>query len=112
MDNELVRMLSNFFATLHVEDVQRRKKKSSSKDVVKYLFVVQQYSKHTGGVDFMNHKKVTYQFDHRSRYTYYLRLVYDLDIAINNAGIVYDCVSEQLDLETYRRMIAGALIEN
>ena len=64
----------------------------------------------------MDQKKVTYQFDHRLRYTYYLRLVHDLlDIAINNAGIVYNRISEQseqLDLKTYRRMVARALIGN
>ena len=116
MDNKSVHMLSNILATLPVQDVQRKKKKSSGKDVVKCPFVVQQYNKHMGGVDLMDQKKVTYQFDHRSRYKYYLRLVHDLlDIAINNAGIVYNRVneqSEQLDSKIYRRMVARALIGN
>ena len=116
MDNKSVYMLSNFLATLPVQNVQRKKKKSSGKDVVKCPFVVKQYSKHMGDVDLMDQKKVTYQFDHRPRYKFYFRLVHDLlDIAINNAGIVYNRVSEQseqLDLKTYWRMVAQALIGN
>ena len=64
----------------------------------------------------MDQKKVTYQFNHRSRHKYYLRLAYILlDIAINNAGIVHNRVSkqsEQFNLKAYRRMVARALIGN
>ena len=109
-------MLSNFLAHLPEQVVQRKKKKSSGKNVVKCPFVLQQCNKHMGDVDLVDQKKATYQFDHRSTYKYYIRLVLDfLDIAINNAGIVYNRVSEQseqLDLKTYRHMIARALIRN
>ena len=63
-----------------------------------------------GGVDLMDQTKVTYQFDHKSKYKCYLRIVNDLpDISINNAEIVYNKISnkgEQLDSKTYRRIVA------
>ena len=69
-----------------------------------------------GGVDLMDQKKVTYQFDRRSKYKYYLCLVHDIiDIAINNAGIVFNHLnkdSEQLDQKTYRRIVVCCLIES
>ena len=44
-----------------------------------------------GGVDLKDQKKFTYQFDHQSKYKYYLWIVNDLlDISINNAEIVYN----------------------
>ena len=46
MDNKSVHMLSNFLATLPAQDLQRKKKKCSGKDVVKCPFVVKQYNKH------------------------------------------------------------------
>ena len=53
------------------------------------------YNEHMGGVDIMDQKKVTYQFDHRSRPKYYLRAVFDLiDHAANNAYVIYNKVDE------------------
>ena len=59
-------------------------------------------------------KKVTYQYDHRSKHKYYLRLVHDIiDIAINNAGIVLNILNEsnaeKLDSMTFRRVVAQAM---
>ena len=79
-------------------------KKSSLKEFVFCLVVVKQYNEYIGVMDIMNQKKVTYQFDHRSRIKYYLRVVFDIiDIAINNAAIVYNKIKkdhpdEQLDM--------------
>ena len=62
----------------------------------------------------MDQKKVTYQFDHRSKYKYYLRVVNDMiDIAVVNAEIIYNKVcdpSNKLDSKNYRSTIAQALI--
>ena len=67
-----------------------------------------------GGVDLMDQKKVTYQFDHRSKSKYYLRIVYDfIDIAINNSYVMYCKLRESvpsMDAKTYRRAVAQSLI--
>ena len=75
------------------------------------------YNDYMGGVDIMDQKKVTYQFDHRSKIKYYLRVVFDLiDIAVNNAFVVYSKLQEEspstdkLDAKTYRRVIATTLV--
>ena len=52
-----------------------------------------------GGVDIMDQKKVTYQFDHRSNMKYYLRVVSDLiDIAVNNAFVIFSKLAEKIQL--------------
>ena len=66
----------------------------------------------------MDQKKVTYQFSHRSSYKYYLRLVFDIvDIAVNNAAIVYEKVNSEssanaMDLKAFRCCVARGLIDN
>ena len=116
IDNKAVNMLSNYVATYPVTSIQRKSKGTDKKAEIDCPAVVKQYNKFMGGVDLMDQKKVTYQFDHRSKYKYYLRIVNDLlDISINNAEIVYNKISnkeEQLDSKTYRRIIARSLIGN
>ena len=62
----------------------------------------------------MDQKKVTFQFDHKSKHKYYLRIVNDLiDIAVVNAEMIYNKVSDQadqLDSKTFRIAIAKSLI--
>ena len=65
----------------------------------------------------MDKKKTTNQFDHGSKYKYYLRVVHDLiDIAINNAHAVFlkfqQHGKQNMDGKWYRRMIAHLLIGN
>ena len=39
----------------------------------------------------MDQRKVSYQFDHRSKIMNYLRVVFDLiDIAVNNSGMTFN----------------------
>ena len=65
------------------------------------------------GVDLMDWKKVTYQFDHRSKYKYYLRVVKGMiDVEVVNAEIMHNKVcnpSDKLDSKNYRSAIAQAL---
>ena len=43
----------------------------------------------------MDQKKATYQYNHKSKYKYYLKIVHDLiDIAINNAHIIFGQLQE------------------
>ena len=90
MDNKGVFMLSNFLFAQPEHCIWRRKKGSREKETVMCPDVVRQYNCHMGGVDLMDQKKETYQFDNRSKLKYYLRLVFDLiDIAINNSYVVW-----------------------
>ena len=65
MDNKAVFILSNFLSATPYHTMKRRKKGSSEKEAVTSPNVVRQYNFHMGGVDLMDQKKVTYQFDHR-----------------------------------------------
>ena len=90
MDNKAVYMASNYLSAFPTSDVKRRKKGSRQKETFKCPAVVKQYNEYMGGVDIMDQKKVTYQFDHRSNIKYYLRVVSDLiDIAVNNAFVIF-----------------------
>ena len=118
-DNKGVHMLSNFLTAQPLQKVQRRKKGSSTKDDVSCPNVVKLYNDHMGGVDIMDQKKSTYQFDHRSKVKYYLRVIFDLlDISINNAFVIYMKSYnekeglEKMDSKTFRRIIARSLIGN
>ena len=117
MDNKPVQMLSNFLSMHPLRNVKRRKKGSSTSEVVSCPAIVKQYNSSMGGVDIMDQKKATYQFDHRSKYKYYFRVVHDLiDIAINNAHIIFGQFQENekdgVDAKTFRRIIARSLIAN
>ena len=90
MGNKAVLMLSNFISVHPLKEVKRKKKGASISEMVSCPAVVEQYKNHIGGVDIMDQKKTTYQFDHRSKYKCYLRVVHDLiDIVINNAHVVF-----------------------
>ena len=116
-DNKGVLMLSNFLSSQPFHEVKRKKKGSSNKEAARCPAVVKMYNDYMGGVGIMDQKKVTYQFDHRSKIKYYLGVVFDLiDIAVNNAFVVYSKLQEKspstdkLDARTYRRVIATTLV--
>ena len=95
MDNKAVHMQSNFLTAFPLYEIKRRKKGTSQKDNFNCPAVMKHYYEHMSGVDIMDRKKVTYQFDHRSWHKYYLGVVFDLiDIAVNNAYVVYNKVDE------------------
>ena len=66
-----------------------------------------------GGVDIMDQKKSTYQFDHCSKVKYYLRVIFDLlDISINNAFVIYMKLyneKEGLEKMDFRKPLEGLL---
>ena len=72
MDNKAVYMASNYLSAFPTSDVKRRKKGSSQKETFKCPAVVKQYNEYMGGVEIMDQKKVTYQFDQRSNIKYYV----------------------------------------
>ena len=114
MNNKAVFLLSNFLSATPYHTEKPRKKGSNEKEAVTSPNVVRQYNFHMGGVDLMDQKKVTYQFDHRSKSKYYFRIVHDfIDIAINNSYVVYCKLGESvpsMDAKTYRRAVAQSLI--
>lgn len=69
-----------------------------------------------GGVDLMDQKKVTYEVDRKSKIKYYLRLFFDLlDIAMNNAYIVYEKLHVEIEGQLltsleFRQVVAKAMI--
>ena len=99
-----------FFQSLHITLKKCRKKGSNEKEAVTSPNVVRQYNSNMGGVDLIDQKKVTYQFDHRSKSKYYFRIVHDFrDIANNNSYVVYCKLGESvpsMGAKTYRRAVA------
>ena len=117
MDNKAVLMLFDFISVHPLKEVKRRKKGTSTSEMVSCPAVIEQYNNQMGGVDIMDQKKTTYQFDHRSKYKYYHRVVHDLiDIAINNAYVVFLKLqhdgTQNMNGKWYRRMNARSLIGN
>ena len=115
MDGQQSSLFTLKFSFSHsISHCETQKKGSNEKEAVTSPNVVRQYNSHMGGVDLMDQKKVTYQFDHRSKSKYYLRIVYDfIDIAINNSYVVYCKLGESvpsMDAKTYRKAVAQSLI--
>ena len=113
MDKKPVRMLSNFLSAHPLHEVKRRKKGSKEHEKVCCPNDLM------GGIDLMDQKKVTYQFKHRSKFKYCLRVVFDMfDIAIVNSHIIYSKPAsssdgtQAIDSKTFRRTVAQSLIGN
>ena len=70
------------------------------------------YNRKIGGVDLMNQLKSAYQFDRRSEFRFYLRLIFDLfDVAVVNSFIVYQKLENKyLTLKEFKICIALKLI--
>ena len=116
MDSKPVHMLSNFLAADPKHEIKRRKKRSEEQEKVICPNVANQYYNFMGGVDLIDQKKVFYQFDHRSKFKYYLRIVFDIiDIAIYNSHVIYTKLSgdtSTMGSKTFRRSVARSLIGN
>ena len=64
IDNKAVLMLSNFISVHPLKEVKRRKKGTSTSEMVSCPAVIQLQNKYTGEEDIMDKKKTTsYQFD-------------------------------------------------
>ena len=90
MDTRAVLLLTNYISPSEHVVVERRKSGSAEKMKVNCPAMVKYYNKYMGGVDLMDQLKSTYEVDRKSKIKYYLRIFFDLlDIAVNNAYIVY-----------------------
>ena len=75
--------------------MKQRFQGSYEKIAISCLIAIQKYYKYMGEVDTMDRRKVSYQFDHRSKIKYYLKVVFDVfDIAINSSGIAFNKLCE------------------
>ena len=74
--------------------------------------MVRMYNSSMGGVDLADQRKETYEIDHRSKYKYYLRLLFDfLDIAISNAYIIHNKLENtKLSSKDFRLLIVRGLV--
>ena len=96
LDKWPVHMIWNFFdcrpKTWRETKVSRLLRKDSNLLSYCHSEVQQTY----GGVDIMDQRKVSYQFDNRSKIKYYHRVVFDLiDIAVNSSKIAFDNTCEE-----------------
>ncbi|GFS46856.1 chimeric ERCC6-PGBD3 protein [Trichonephila inaurata madagascariensis] len=120
MDIKSVHMLTNFISPERNGTVKRRHAGTAEKVNVTCPEVVICYNKHRGGVDLMNQRKACYEVNRKVKIKYYLRLFfYLLDIALNNAYVVYVKLHEAQRMEgpllsslEYRQHIARGLINN
>ena len=112
-DKRAVLMVYNFLGTHSVDQVYRKSKGNEINTAVDCPTGVYQY-KFLGSVNMMDQKKVTYQFDHRSKYKYYLCNVnYLIDIGVINAEIIFNKASDQADqlnLKSFQIAIANSLL--
>ncbi|GFW12549.1 piggyBac transposable element-derived protein 2 [Trichonephila clavipes] len=120
MDTKSVHMLTNFISPELSGTVKRRHAGTAEKVNVTCPEVIICYNKHRGGVDLMNQRKACYEVNRKVKIKYYLRLFfYLLDIALNNAYLVYVKLHEAQRMEgpllsslEFRQHIARGLINN
>ena len=70
---------------------RKRFQVSYDKIAISCPIAIQKSNKYMGGIDTMDQRKVSNQFDNRSKIKYYLTLVFDLiDIAVNSSRIAFN----------------------
>lgn len=112
MDKRLVLVASNYVNPSEMTVVERRRRGQPGKQPKSIPSVVVRYNSAMKGVDLCDQKKVSYEIGHRSPKKYYLRIFFDLlDIAINNAYVVY-CSKKLETISSYefRRSVANSMI--
>lgn len=118
MDNKAVFMLTNFLSPIPTTTVKRRVQRSGEKINVTCPEIIAKYNNNMGGVDLMDQRKVCYEVDRKAKIKFYLRLFFDLlDIAMNNAYIVFSKLHENRQIEgtllsclEFRQVVTRSLI--
>lgn len=86
-----VHVLSNHLSAFTSVSTKRRQKGSAAKKDLEIPQMVKTYNQFMGGVDLADQLKGSYAIDIRSRYKYYLRLIFDLvDTIVVNSYIIYN----------------------
>ena len=111
-DNKLVLLLAtNIEGMDGTSNVMRRSKGSATKTPVLCPNIIKMYNSSMGGVDVIGQKTAAYQLDCKSKFTFYLRMFFDLiDIAIGNSHIVYTKLGNSIFLLDFKIVVAKSLI--
>ena len=112
-DNKSMMLLGSHLEEItSISTVQRRLKDFSSKIPVNCPNGIELYNRKMGGVDLIDQLKSAYQLDWRSKFRFYLRLLFDLfDVALVNSFIVYrNLENKDLTLKEFKICIALKLI--
>ena len=111
-DNKLVLLLAtNIEGMDGTSNVMRRSKGSATKTPVLCPNIIKMYNSSMSGVDVIGQKTAAYQLDRKSKFTFYLRMFFDLiDIAIVNSHIVYTKLGNSISLLDFKIVVAKSLI--
>ena len=92
IDNQAVTMIgSNVGNLIQMLSVLSCQKVASSKSAVPCPIIVKKYNQGMGGVDLCGQYTAPYHLDQRSKFTFYLRIFFDLmDVAMVNGFIIFD----------------------
>lgn len=88
-DNSVVTLASNCHGVEPVGSAQRWSSAEKRRVNIPQPFVVSQYNKYMGGVDRMDQNIATYRMSVRSRKWWWPLFAYLLDVAMQNARIIY-----------------------
>ena len=98
---------------MQTQQTERRVKGSKDKVKVTCPSFIQEYNQFMGVGDLSDQMKVTYEVDRRSKFRFYLRVLFDfLDIAVVNPKIVYNKTESAPSLSSldFRYSIAQSMI--
>ena len=112
-DNKSVMLLGSHLEEItSISIVQRRLMGSPSKIPVNCPNGIKLYNSKMGGADLMDQLKSAYQLDQKSKFRFYLRLLFDLfDVALVNSFIVYKKLENRhLTLKEFKICIPLKLI--
>ena len=112
-DKRAVTLLSNFLSPFDSTTKKRRQKGHQDREEINVPIMVKMYNYYMGGVDLADQLKECYEIDHRAKYTYYLRLFFDMiDTAVCNSFIVFKemCSDTSTTSKEFRQTIVRHLM--
>lgn len=115
VDNQCVNLVSSYCADEPINTIMRYDKQTHQKQPVSCPHIIKQYNKKMGGVDKADMLIALYRIGMRS-HKWYMNIFYQLlDIALNNAWLMYrrdcdDCGDKARPLKPFRMYIANALL--
>nr|CAH7728858.1 unnamed protein product [Callosobruchus chinensis] len=107
-DNRVVHLATNFHGT--EETTVQRTEKNGSKLAVKCPTVVEDYTRHMGGVDHADQLRATYGLNRKSKKWWHRLLWGFIEMAFINAYIIYCESREKIRTLEFRRSVSQGLI--
>jgi hypothetical protein len=100
--------------------VSTRQQKSAEKIQIPWPEIIIAYNKFMGGVDLMDHEKITYEIDRKANIKYNLRIFFNLmDTAVNKSHCIFTQLNQKVNPEYkaisplyYKQLIARFLVGN